>query len=609
MRIEKNSNFVVPRRAGATAVLRRLAGSRVALAAAWIGGCATLEWLGARTTSDAGDVVSVCLLALLAAFTAGAHRVRPIASFRGAARALGRRLRLHERFGLDLGLDLRGEPRLPMRLPRVLIAWVVAPAVALLAASALGSRPPLLLRDGLAPISYSLYVVTLALVWSALVATLLASISFLYLILVRLASPPAREGRRAARLHGSVTAGAVALVVGVASLLPAWFAFALLAAAPLAVAVAAAIDPQPSLTILWRGRGQDRPAHRADWRWVILCKTGGLALFFAALIRISTSSWVGGEAGAGPRMPVTIALGMVVAWSAPAALALWSALWVHLWLRVAREDPARRDVPVVFVGGVALPHLRTQWALALARAGLRARFAPLEPVAGDVIVAVGAAAGAPRALAEDAFGDRAALRGLERRSEVGRRRLLVRGIQRLFKSASARAFGQGSGYWLGLQHWFVAGMWRDARESAAAASSAPWLTDIVGPPFSQLFPAPARRYYHAMMRALELDMIFIEDGVSFDRFRGVLRTLFEIYDVHGGRRRAEERFFCSHPGVHVVIHDHDFAARRSTGSFREPDYADFARARILHVFRARGGRDEAVPTPSGTRTRPLVTAS
>jgi hypothetical protein len=100
-----------------------------------------------------------------------------------------------------------------------------------------------------------------------------------------------------------------------------------------------------------------------------------------------------------------------------------------------------------------------------------------------------------------------------------------------------------------------------------------------------------------MMRALEIDLIFVEDGVGFRRFVRVLRMMFEHYDIFGGRRRADELHFRGVPGTRVLIHEYQLTEPFKSDVYPEPDYENLGRARILHVFRDRGEQEEPLETP------------
>ena len=77
----------------------------------------------------------------------------------------------------------------------------------------------------------------------------------------------------------------------------------------------------------------------------------------------------------------------------------------------------------------------------------------------------------------------------------------------------------------------------------------------------------------------------------------MLRVLFEVYDVHAGRRPAEEIDFRGLPGTRVLIYDFQFDEPFRSEVYPEPKYDYLGRARILHVFRDRGEQEESLETP------------
>jgi hypothetical protein len=166
----------------------------------------------------------------------------------------------------------------------------------------------------------------------------------------------------------------------------------------------------------------------------------------------------------------------------------------------------------------------------------------------------------------------------------------------------------GTGFWIGLQHWFILGLARDENPDATDDRETTTLDGIVGPPFHKVFPPEARWHFREIATALQIDLLFVEDGVPFRRLVRVLRVMFEIYDVHGGRQRAEEWHFNGLPGVRVVIHDFDLAAAPAHGreNYPEPDYEEIGRARILHVFKDRGEDEVLNPVPQSSEGLPVL---
>ena len=100
---------------------------------------------------------------------------------------------------------------------------------------------------------------------------------------------------------------------------------------------------------------------------------------------------------------------------------------------------------------------------------------------------------------------------LDRRDEIQIRRTLFRGLHKLFKRASAFKGPSGGGFWLAPHWWFVDGMGREDADANPEDTAPP----LVGPPYHRILPARARQHAHAVLRAGAIDMIFVEDGVSF----------------------------------------------------------------------------------------------
>jgi hypothetical protein len=189
---------------------------------------------------------------------------------------------------------------------------------------------------------------------------------------------------------------------------------------------------------------------------------------------------------------------------------------------------------------------------------------------------------------------------LRRRDEIQARRKVVAALERLFKFAAGRPTRGGTGYWVAPHFWFVTGLMRDTQRDAEDEfdlADGAILSGTVGPPYHRLLPRAVRHHVYRLMRALQVDLIFVEDGVGFRRLRKVLRVLFEVYDIHGGRRPAEEVDFRGLPGTKVLIHDFQFDEPFRSETYPEPKYEYLGRARILHIFRDRGEHEEPLETP------------
>ena len=168
------------------------------------------------------------------------------------------------------------------------------------------------------------------------------------------------------------------------------------------------------------------------------------------------------------------------------------------------------------------------------------------------------------------------------------RRLLVRRLRSLFKEAAARQYLHGEGFWIGIQHTCFPGLMRDQWEEAEGEATPSLERGMIGAPFREVFPRAVRQNYHRMMRDLSIDLVFVADGVRFAGLRQVLLTLFQIHDVYGADIPVQELHFAGVHNVRVLIQEvHGGSA--PPRAFREPDYAEIGRARILMIFPDRRG--------------------
>ena len=191
--------------------------------------------------------------------------------------------------------------------------------------------------------------------------------------------------------------------------------------------------------------------------------------------------------------------------------------------------------------------------------------------------------------------------------EIACRRQLIRGLQGLFKRASRRRLPPESGLLLGLQHWFVLGLRTDAPAETQDPAESTVFDGRIGRPFHRVFDCRTRFHYWQICQSLQIDLIYVDRAVAFRQFVRVLRQMFEIYDMHGGQVRAEERHFLGLPAVRVLLHDLDAGIvqnSRSSDSYREPDYRELDRARVLHVFRDRQETEAEDPIPVESNWQP-----
>jgi hypothetical protein len=174
---------------------------------------------------------------------------------------------------------------------------------------------------------------------------------------------------------------------------------------------------------------------------------------------------------------------------------------------------------------------------------------------------------------------------MSRRDEIQLRRNFLRGLAKIFQETRERSSGGGCGYWLAPHLWFVAGLTRDE------------VTEIVGPPYAEVFTLPVRRYIYKLLKALRVDLIFVEYGVSFRKLIRVFRLMFEVYDKGAGKKRCDDVQFQGVTKVRVMFHDFDVDEPFRSSRYPEPKFAPLARLRVMHIFRDRGGEEEFIEPP------------
>jgi hypothetical protein len=170
---------------------------------------------------------------------------------------------------------------------------------------------------------------------------------------------------------------------------------------------------------------------------------------------------------------------------------------------------------------------------------------------------------------------------------ITKRREFYRGLSRLLKIAAGIDFTSGGGYLLAPHHFFIEGMHRDDPGGEEGESR------IIGPPFSRLWSRRTRQFLHEWLKKLEIDMIYFEDAVRWPQLRSVLDQAFERFMKTPGAGAVRESDFRFLRGVRVFIDemepDREVSGRKG---YPEPHFANLSRARILMVFKDRGGEEE-----------------
>ncbi len=556
-----------------------------------------LEMFGRRATSDVHDTVGAVVLLLIIAGIAVRHRVNPIFWVKRLGGALWWLARFGDRFKVDIGPDLRGTPVLPQRVPAVvhltgllLVVWAALAAV-------VWYYWPEGWRSHVVWLTYTGYLALMSLLWGLLFVASLGGVYFPIMLLTRLA----RSGRpgepRFSR--GQLVFLSVYLTVTTAAawIFPLWPMLAFAGFCWLVVCFLNLLPNQPgSPQLIWRSP-KSRKVYCIPMRRLLLTVTTLAVLLLTALILSAAGGEIYGHPENENTMPLTSVMGNWLAWLTPGLL-LSAGIFVYLaW----RNDPARTGRPLAHVEGVAAADRRAISAL-LYRRGWLADYTAAAP--NDVCIKIVHPEASqayefdpdwPLAVSRTDLEGEFIYTRMERRDEIQLRRQLLRGLSRIFHEAKGRAHSGGCGYWLAPHLWFVAGLTRD--EVTGGEEEPTFLTEVVGPPYAEALALPVRRYAYRLLKALQVDLIFVEDGVSFRKLVRVFRTLFEIFDKGAGRKRSEEVHFQGMTKVKVMFHDFDVDEPFRSTKYPEPKFAPLARLRVLHVFRDRGGEEEFIEPP------------
>lgn len=567
------------------------------LATAWLGAVALLELFGRRSTTDVLDALGVAAIVLLVLITVIEHRRRrlPLITF-----VLGRAQRLWERVGqqtVRVGVDLRGAPALPRAFPPIMAGSAIGTTAVLGVVGSFHASFPQNTRTFLLAASPTLYVVLLAAVWAALACVALFSLVFTgvcfhnWIVNV----PRLQRPQRVPIEAGAFGVGFGALVAA-GLLLPVWIPLAALGSVLLVTLVVVGVPGAPRLDLAWQPRGGG-PVASTPWYSVVAAVAVTAATALAALAILAVGDRL--RVPSSTVMPVTTFLGGTAVWTGALGYLMWAWSFPLKAFMHRFRDPAK---PQAYRAMVASPPaLEKQWLHTLHEAGfaihrtepdlrrydtlcieLYEGARPLEESAHYELPIAGTVRVHPMDLGHPDIHD-----AIRRSTEVERRRSLLKGLDELLGFATRRGFEHGHGFWIAPHLWFVTHMTRDTSEDDS------WL---VGPPYHRVLSLAARHHLYRVLEVLQVDLVFVEDGVTFDQLRLVFQALFDIFDLFGGNR-AEERHFDGLAGLRVVIHEFTMNEPFRDEGYPEVNYEEIGRARILHVFRDRGGTDDQPDVP------------
>jgi hypothetical protein len=204
-----------------------------------------------------------------------------------------------------------------------------------------------------------------------------------------------------------------------------------------------------------------------------------------------------------------------------------------------------------------------------------------------------------RTITRDELGTKALHQAIRRRSTQICRRAFRHGIRRALKFAQQRQYEKGSGYWIAPHLWFVTHLTRDEDEETNIFGN-------IGQPWRTLIPMAARSEFYGLLRRLQIDLLFVEDGVRPKAVERVLQSLFDHDDRKPNQPLTPEHPFVGIPGIHEILHEHSLGGQLGKKDYPEPDYEEVGRARILHIFKARGGEEAPIEDPVEQGSRPVL---
>ena len=608
-------------------VQRLIPSSERGMALVVVGFLIGLEIVGRMASTEWQDALAGAALVLGILCVLAWHRTQPIAWVQWVGTFLAVRANRFDQLKYDVGIDFRGTPPMPQRIPRLaFLAFAVLVVWGALAALAWWAFPNGWRELGMRT-SYVLYLIVLMSLWSALAACIAAGIYLPVSIFDQKMRLAAGE-RDPHGADGVVLLGYLILATLVTWITPPIYGLSLCVLVACLALVAGRVNRGDDAVVLWRS-GVGKPIFGVPiWRIITLGVTF-VSLAICDLILTACGGRLLNAPALDAAMPVTGFLGALSAWLIPGILVLG----VYQVILFRRTDPTRRLPLTVNVDGSALPAELKRAKSRLKLWGFLTRKTPADTESVSIRLVPTEQSQArdfdPRwplkVSLQDLDGPASSATGtldmtlrerLARRGDIRLRRRFIRGVTKLIKQATIavkehqrndkRASGgpDGGGFWIAPHWWFIETLlWEDpttGKNSDGAEALRP-----IGPPYHRLFGARVRQHMHQVLRTLHIDLIYLEQGVGHKRLEQVLRSVLELYDVHGGRKRAEEHHFHGVPKVRVMIHDYSPGNQFQSDMYPEPKFDDVSRFRVLHIFRDRGESEETVDAPFDYSWEPM----
>jgi hypothetical protein len=557
-----------------------------------------IEVGGRQFTSDWHDLILATVLGILLILTVYQHRRSPLPWLRPVTRFLAIIGEWLKQWLVEVGYDLRGDPPVKRGVPPIvfgifglLLAWG---AILL----AVGDYFPQILRAFGVNVFYLGYLVVMSLIWGGSVLGIGISLWFAVGLVH---DDLAGDGRGPRVSRGALFLAVVSLLVLGSRLVPLWYVLTLCLIGWTVLTAIAGIGNSGDVRFLWRPRQSTRVRSVSAPR--------SAAIMFGIATMIALNLVVTGAGAAVWRDPAdakgsmqwTVMLGTALGW------ALLALLWVFVW-QAAKERlraPARRARRVLHVRGSITASTHAALRRQFPRRSWRIEYAPREPdlCATQIELVEPARSQArefdpewPLKLSLDDLDDEMVRDRILRRSDLQARRRLVSGMERIFKVAKRRKYRNGHGYWVAPHLGLWNGLRRDEPEPDPGPLDPHMVHDNIGPAYHRAIPRLARYLAHEMMRGLQIDLIFVEDGVTFRRFSKVLRRIFELHDKQPNRP-VEDLHFVGLTGTKVLVYEFQFDNPYESETYPEPKFTALGRARILLVFRDRSESEELVEPP------------
>lgn len=557
---------------------------------------AGLEMFGRHAGSDLHDAIGGAVLVGILTCIGIRHRHQPILWVKKLGYFVWYCSTLGERFKFDIGPDLRGEPYIRKGIPLITYALVAFFAVWISLALVAWSIWPDGFRSASIQVFYLGYLTGLIFLWGLLFVAILGGV-YLPVVLIQRIIPKDRNSGEPHLSRRQLAVVALYLVATITAsyMLPSWPMFCACGVAVLVAWAWQTISPQTPerLSFIWRNRrgGEVRSVSLPQATFILVSL---LSMLLAALVATTTGGGLFPSA-IESNIPLTKMMGNWVAWLIPGfylSLAVFAIL-------SRRHNPA---IPVIPVLNLANPLKVSATALnQLSRQhGWETNFSVPERTHVSAVVVEPEKSEAtefdpnwPLNVSTDDLAGNLVWDRFSRRAEIQHRRLITKGIERLFRDVKERRFSAGHGYWFAPHLWFVTGLTRD---EVTTDGEPGFFSEIVGAPFRELFNISTRHYLYNLLRNAQVDLIFVEDGVNFRNVIRVFRRLFELADKQPGRR-TEDVHFSGLTKVKVMFHDLDIDEPFASETYPEPKFHPLARVRVMHLFKDRGEQDEPLETP------------